>query len=129
MSERIPEGHLFLHADALLSKWGFNDGSTLFDWWWDRFDESPSFDDADVLHALVLAYLVPALRSAGHSVEIVRIETSHNPVRAEKLDGVEVDHYENGQIQPPVWVTISPEQVDEIVRKVVPNQQNKNRSE
>lgn len=115
----IPEGHLFLSADSLLSKWGFDDGSTLFDWWWDRFNESPAFDDADVLHALVLAYLVPALRDAGHTVEIVHIETSHNPVRAETLDGREVDHYENGRIHPPVWVTIAPEQVDEIVGRLV----------
>ena len=119
MSDRIPDGHLFLDADSLLSKWGFSDGSALFDWWWDRFDESPPFDDSDVLHALVLAYLLPALRDGGHSVEIMRIETSHNPVRAATLDGIEVDHYQNGQIQPPVWVTISPEQVDEIVARIV----------
>lgn len=116
---RIPDGHLFLDADSLLSKWGFADGSTLFDWWWDRYDESPSFDDADVLHALVLAYLVPALRKAGHEVEIVRIETSHNPVRADTLDGIDVDHTLNGEIEPPVWVTISPEQIEEIVRRFV----------
>jgi hypothetical protein len=120
MTEHVPEGHFLLDAESLMSKWGFGDGDAFFDWWWDRFDESPPFDDDDVLHALVLAYLVPALHKAGHVVEIERIGTIHNPVRAARLDGVEVDHYStHDHLDPPVWVTVSPEQVDEIVHKVV----------
>lgn len=115
----IPDGHLYLDADSLLSKWGFSDGEALSDWWWDRFDESPAFNDHDLLHALVMAYLVPAIRDAGYEVEIVRIETSHNPVRAETLDGVEVDHYAHERLVPPVWVILSPGQVDQIVSQIV----------
>lgn len=119
--DRMRGGHLHLDAESLMSKWGFSDGEALNDWWWDQYDEAPPFDDALVLHALVVAYLVPALRAAGHQVEIFTIQTNHNPVRAETLNGVEVDHYSlQDHLDPPVSVTLSPEQVTEIVRKTVP---------
>lgn len=112
--------NLLLDAESLMSKWGFDDGSALDDWWGDVYDTAPRFNTDDVLHALVVAHLVPALRAAGHEVELIRIETSHNPVRADTLDGQLVDHYSNARrLEPPVWVALSPEQVADTVRKVI----------
>ncbi len=109
----MPEPTFTLDAEDLLSKWGFGDGDALDDWWWDNFAEEPPFNDHDMLHALVLAYLVPALRDAAHEVEIFRIETNHNPVRAETLDGILVDHYStrDWRIDPPVVAAVTKQQI------------------
>lgn len=122
MSEGIPEGHFFLDAESLLSKWGFGDGDALDDWWWDNYDDAPTVNTDDLLYALVVAYLVPALRDAGYEVELERIGTNHNPVRARTLNGVEVDHYDTGRdrLEPPVWVTVSPHRIEDLIRKTVP---------
>lgn len=121
MSERIPEGHFFLDGDSLLSKWGFSDGDALDDWWWDNYDDAPTVDTDELLYALVAAYLVPALSERGYTVELERIGTIHNPVRARVLNGEEVDHYLlDDRFQPPVWVTVSPQQIEDIIRKTVP---------
>lgn len=85
----------FLDGDSLLSKWGFNDGEALGDYWWAEFDEPAPFDEHVVLRKLVRSHLVPAIEAAGHSVEVYDIPTSHNPIRASVLDGEPVDDYEN----------------------------------
>lgn len=108
-----------LDADGLLSKWGFGDGDALSDWWWDHYGEDAPFDDREALHALVIAYLVPAIHDAAREVEIVRIETIHNPVRADTLDGVKVDHYSTRPwtIDPPVVVQVTRQQIEELLAK------------
>lgn len=78
---------LILHASGLLSKWGFGDGDVLAQWWWDVYDEEPPKNDHDLLYALVTQYLLPALRKEGNDVQVYRIHTNHNPVRAEYLNG------------------------------------------
>ncbi|WP_433355598.1 hypothetical protein ACQP25_17165 [Microtetraspora malaysiensis] len=73
----------------MLSKWGFNDGDVpddLLDYCDDRGIPSPDGWD-EVLHTLVVERLLPAL---DQRVEIVRVGTSHNPVRALTVDGVDV---------------------------------------
>lgn len=86
MSE--PVLHLF--SSGLLSKWGFNDGDApcdVLDWLEDnghgwRIDWHP------VLTRLVEQYLVPAL---DQKVDLAHISTSHNPVRAQAVDGTDTE--------------------------------------
>jgi hypothetical protein len=113
----MPEPTFTLDADSLLSKWGFGDGDALSDWWWDNFDEDAPFNDHDVLHALVLAHLVPAIRNAGHEVEVEFIETIHNPVRADTFDGRQVNHHLSSPwcIEPPVVVQVTRSQIEAVV--------------
>lgn len=105
-----------LDADGLLSKWGFGDGDALSDWWWDNFDEDTPFDDREVLHALVLAFLVPAIHDAAREVEIVHVETIHNPVRADTLDGHQVNHYSQSPVSldPPIAVQVTRAQIEAV---------------
>lgn len=102
---------LTLYAHGLCSKWGFNDGDEpdyLLDYWdeigvdWTQFDGWHA-----VLRKLVRSHLVPALEAAGHTVEVYDIETNHNPIRASRIDGQDVDDYAS---QPPVAL-----RVDEVV--------------
>lgn len=80
---------LVLSCASLLSKWGFGDGDVP-DWLLDTLDERgidyPD-DWQEVLWTLVNEHLLPAL---DQRVELVRIETNHNPVRADTVDGVNV---------------------------------------
>lgn len=100
-----------MHADSLLSKWGFGDGDALSEWWWHRFETDPPFNDHDVLFNLVEAYLAPKMRAAGWEVDLVKIATIHNPVRAERLNNAEIDWYtgDNGPI--PIEVSVTAEQI------------------
>jgi hypothetical protein len=109
-----------LDAESLLSKWGFGDGDALSDWWWDNYGAELPFNDHDMLHALVLAYLVPAIHDAAREVEIIRIDTIHNPVRADTLDGVQVDHYSQRgwRIDPPIEVAVTRAQIEDLVEKL-----------
>lgn len=78
-----------LFSDGLLSKWGFHDGGQFDDFEFEY--SSPDGPDAKtILVAAVKAYLVPQLKQ---SVNIVEIITSHNPIRANTVDGREVDWY------------------------------------
>lgn len=85
----MSEPTLTLFADCLLSKWGFGDGDVpdaYLDWCDDNGHPYPG-DWHTVLRTLVRTRLVPALHQR---VEVVDIETSHNPIRAERVDGVDV---------------------------------------
>lgn len=109
-----------LSGNGLCSKWGNGDGDALDDWWWDTYGEEPTVNTDDLLFALVATFLVPAIRAAGHTVEIERIGTIHNPVRARLFDGVEVDQYGNREyLVPDVWVNLTREQVREVVERIV----------
>lgn len=82
---------LRLFADGLLSKHGFNDGDEP-DSWIDYCEQHGlSFEWRawhSVLRQLVKRYLLPAL---GQKVTTVNIETSHNPIRAQTVDGLDVE--------------------------------------
>ena len=111
------EPTFLLDAESLLSKWGFGDGDALNDWWWDNYDEDPPFNDHDMLHALVVTYLVPAIHDAAREVEIIRIHTNHNPVRADTFDGEQVDHYSGREwrIDPPIYVEVTRAQIESFI--------------
>jgi len=89
---------LTLFAHSLLSKWGFNDGDEpehLLDYMDEveiNYNALP-IDWHDALRSLVRKHLLPALAANGHQVEVYDIDTIHNPIRASKVDGVEIDDY------------------------------------
>lgn len=100
---------LHLSSASLLSKYGFSDGD-MPDHVWDRIDElGIPYADVDwhpVLRKLVHRYLLPEL-AKHHEVVIEEIETIHNPIRAFRVDGVEIDDVASRQT-----VTFAVEGVD-----------------
>jgi hypothetical protein len=83
---------LYLPSWCLLSKFGFSDGDMpddLCDWLEDRLGIERARDVSwhAVLEALVREHLLPVLDQA---VEVVSIETIHNPIRATTVDGADV---------------------------------------
>ena len=80
---------LWLGSASLLSKWGFDDGYMPDDYldWCDAHGHPYPPSEGDLLVTLVRTRLVPVL---DQKVDIVEIETSHNPIRAERVDGVDV---------------------------------------
>jgi hypothetical protein len=96
MAESAPSSpSIQLFSDGLLSKWGFNDGDAPDEWldWCDDhgIDHSalPSWRDY-ILPALVRRFLVTALTQ---DVQLVSISTIHNPIRAETVDGINVEEW------------------------------------
>ncbi len=84
--------NLLLLSWGLLSKFGFSDGDMpddLEDWLEDRLgiDGAREVPWHTVLEALVREHLLPVL---DQTVEVVSIETNHNPIRAITVDGVDV---------------------------------------
>jgi len=110
----------FLDADSLLSKWGFGDGDALWEWYWDHYGGEMPWPEDDVLHALCQAYLLPRIVEQGHEAELMRIETIHNPVRLETIDGVKVDHYNQNvpDFDPPIEVWVTLQEMDQLMSKL-----------
>ncbi|MER7967688.1 hypothetical protein ABTX35_01495 [Streptomyces sp. NPDC096080] len=105
MTEPAPA--LTLFSADLLSKWGFNDGCEPDDWL--DYCDANGIDHAALdfpLAALVRAHLAPALDQA---VMLIDVETSHNPIRAEQVDGVDVTQAWADRAPAPV---LTPEAVD-----------------
>jgi hypothetical protein len=101
------EPGFWLISAGLLSKWGFDDGSLpdgYLDWLDDQGLDYPD-DDTEILRTLVRTRLVPAL---DQRVELVEIETSHNPIRATTVDGVDVEECWYGRQEEP---TLTPDAV------------------
>ncbi|MGW2837319.1 hypothetical protein ACWCWD_06360 [Streptomyces sp. NPDC001493] len=103
----MTEPTLTLFSADLLSKWGFNDGNTPDVWldWCDNQDvahEALGFPWA----AIVRAHLVPAIEQ---DVTTVDIETCHNPIRVDAVNGVDVTEAWYGRAEAP---TLSPDHVD-----------------
>ena len=90
----MSDGGFWLASQGLLSRWGFNDGDPYLDGGFEDWRDAhglPLLTGAEedwLLRHLVRTWLVPALDQV---VEVVDIETSHNPIRASKVDGVDVD--------------------------------------
>lgn len=92
MSDQADSNVITLVSSGLLSKWGFNDGDVpdaFLDYLDDRGVPYPE-DWHRLLRLLVHRYLVPVL---DQHVELVDVETNHNPIRAATVDGVDVDWY------------------------------------
>lgn len=105
---------LRLHSRGLTSKYGFNDGDEpddLLDWFELHRPEYdyPTADWHPVLVKLVQDYLLPALKE---TVEVMLIETNHNPIRAAKINGNELV-YEDDLDE--VEVTVPFERVWEVI--------------
>lgn len=84
----IKGGTIRLFSDGLLSKHGFSDGDAP-DEWYDYLDQM-GMDYAALeypLSALVREFLLPRLEQ---QVTVYEIGTSHNPIRAETVDGKDV---------------------------------------
>lgn len=81
-----------MHADDLLSKWGFDDGDSLSNYIYDTMGiEDYKYNSHKLLHELVIRYLLPKINSR---VEVMFIDGMHNPIRAEYIDGVlYTNHY------------------------------------
>lgn len=84
---------LILGGASLCSKWGFNDGNSPEDLPDDLLTE---VDWHHVLRTLVRSHLVPAIKAAGYSITVYDIDTAHNPIRADMINGIEIDHYDSG---------------------------------
>ncbi|NYV72974.1 hypothetical protein [Streptomyces sp. UH6] len=96
-----------LFSDGLLSKWGFNDGEPPNGWYDYCEANGIDYNAADFpLVELVRRYLVPVL---DQDVNVVEIETSHNPIRVDTVDGVDVTEAWFGRAPAP---TLTPEHVD-----------------
>lgn len=95
-----------LFSSGLLSKWGFGDGNDPDEWW--DYCEANGIDPARAdfpLEEIVRRHLVPKLDQA---VTVVHIETSHNPIRAQTVDGVDVTEVWSGRAPEPA---LTPEYV------------------
>jgi hypothetical protein len=104
------EPTIALFSSGLLSKWGFGDGDAP-DEWCDYCEaqgvDYNAIDWKSLLVALVRRYLVPELERH-HEIEVYEIGTSHNPIRARLVDGVEIDECAlDDQVElTPAWVEV-----------------------
>lgn len=105
---------LHLFSAGLLSKFGFNDGDepdNVADWL--EADGIAYMDVAwrPALQLLVREHLLPKLDQV---VEVYDIETNHNPIRAESVDGVKIDCYANNS-----GIVLTPECIEVPYRDVI----------
>ncbi|WP_329311694.1 hypothetical protein [Streptomyces sp. NBC_01262] len=77
-----------LFSECLLSKWGFNDGADNESWldWCEANGIDYNAVDYPLVE-LVQTYLIPAL---DQRVTVRLIQTSHNPIRVDTVDGIDV---------------------------------------
>lgn len=97
------------YTEGLLSKWGFEDGDILNELLLDNGIEPKH----SILVRAVRDKVLPLIQQ---KVVVFDIETSHNPIRARTVDGVEVDHYNDNDI------ALVPEYVDvpnDVILKLV----------
>ncbi len=84
------------YTHGLLSKWGFKDGDCLYD-----IEGMP--EDVNARHLLadvVRAHVLPKMKQR---IEVVQIETCHNPIRAKSVDGADVqDRWDDTQFEMPL---------------------------
>lgn len=89
--EQLAAPSLVLSSASLLSRFGFNDGDipeSLLDYWHSIEVDYLKIDWHSALRKLVHEHLLPQLEKT-HTI-VVYIETCHNPIRAESVDGVTV---------------------------------------
>lgn len=80
------------YTESLLSKFGFGDGDMLNDL---LFDSGISLDNEhDLLIKVVREHVLPAIKQ---QVVVYEIKTIHNPIRADSIDGVKVNVYQDNE--------------------------------
>jgi len=96
---------MLLWSSGLLSKWGFGDGD-MPDHIWDHVGDETymELDWRPVLRLLVRRHLLPVL---DQDVVVYDIETNHNPIRAAKVDGREIDDMRDNED-----ITLTPDVVE-----------------
>jgi hypothetical protein len=82
---------LTLTGSELLSKWGFDDGDAVTQWWEENVGADCPSDAHGALRLLVRAELLPAVEAAGIEIDVYDIGTIHNPIRARAVNGCPVD--------------------------------------
>jgi hypothetical protein len=82
---------LTLYSIDLLSKWGFCDGDIMLDYLADETGMIHT-DYKEILQKVVIEYLIKPLMKH-HKIEYTKISTSHNPIRATEVDGVDMTIY------------------------------------
>lgn len=103
----MAEPHLTLFSASLLSKWGFNDGDDPEDWLDYCEAHGVDYNALDFpLVALVRRYLLPRIQQP---ITVVEIETSHNPIRAETVDGQDMTEVWHNRAPEP---ELTPQAVD-----------------
>jgi hypothetical protein len=102
------EPTITLFSASLLSKWGFNDGDDPNEWWdyCEAHGADPSILDFPLVE-VVQRYLIPRL---DQEVTVAVIETIHNPIRVDTVDGVDVTEEWYGRSSAETRLT--PEYVD-----------------
>ncbi|MEU2233151.1 hypothetical protein [Streptomyces vietnamensis] len=103
----MTEPHLTLFSSSLLSKWGFNDGDDPADWL--DYCEARGVDYNALnfpLIPLVRRYLLPLIEQ---QITVVEMDTCHNPVRADTVDGQDVTEVWFGRAPEP---TLMPDHVN-----------------
>lgn len=110
----MSEPHLTLFSCDLLSKWGFNDGDDPESWL--DYCDAHGIDYNEVefpLVDLVRRFLLPRIEQ---TITVVEVETCHNPIRAETVDGIDVTEAWFGRALEPA---LTPERVDVPMSEVV----------
>lgn len=80
---------MIFYTEALLSKWGFDDGDLLGEMLLEKLGEDYfKLDQKEILFEVVRDHIVPKI---SNNIEIYYINTCHNPVRADKVDGIRVN--------------------------------------
>lgn len=103
----MTEPSVTLFSCDLLSKWGFNDGNDPDDWL--DWCEANGIDCKAVDFpwvAVVRKYLIPLIEQ---DVTVVDVETCHNPIRVEAVNGADVTDAWYGRAEAPA---LTPEYVD-----------------
>ncbi|MFE9381390.1 hypothetical protein [Streptomyces sp. NPDC006855] len=103
----MAEPTLTLFSTDLLSKWGFNDGDDPESWldWCD--ERGIDYNAVDFpWAAIVRQHLIPVIEQ---DITVVDIETIHNPIRAETVNGADVSEGWYGRVEVP---TLTPDHVD-----------------
>ncbi|MFD7978880.1 hypothetical protein [Streptomyces sp. NPDC059071] len=103
----MTEPHLTLFSSSLLSKWGFNDGDEPSDWL--DYCEGKGIDYTALPFPLIPLVRIHLLPRIDQDVSLVEVETIHNPIRVETVEGVDVTEVWFGRAPEP---TLTPDHVN-----------------
>ena len=106
------------YTSGLLSKWGFDDGELLIDL---LLDHGFTGSRGQVLAETVIQHVIPVLDQK--EIELIKVHdwnwSCHNPIRAERVNGVEVDdlEYKPNPTLTPEFIDIEEEAILTIARR------------